>query len=278
MSDTNSYPAHEAGFLASLAHLYEAIISEARESKPCYGEGYRGQQLTERRYNAIPTPTLGMRGSLPGIPEEPPDEEREGMPPLQYIIPPRFAQVVDGIYRAGFPNIFHLDVHEALGVKTVLSLVSTDYSWPVQHYMGRNDILLLCVPVVVNKRPCLKTTDHTVNIVMNVLMNTKTHPIVIHCNQGKHRTGCMIACFRKLQGWGHEAIVQEYREFAGHKPRPLDEAFVKAYIPRRGLRKAAKRKGIASWVAVPERLTSNGPDQRPLLVRDESETIFHMSI
>lgn len=43
------------------------------------------------------------------------------MPPaLQYIIPPRFAQVVDGIYRSPFPDVLHLDVYDALGVKTLL--------------------------------------------------------------------------------------------------------------------------------------------------------------
>jgi tyrosine-protein phosphatase SIW14 len=45
----------------------------------------------------------------------------------------------------------------------------------------------------------------------------------------------MIACFRKLQGWGRDAVLNEYRSFAGEKVRPLDEAFIAAYSPSRSI-------------------------------------------
>ena len=28
--------------------------------------------------------------------------------------------------------------------------------------------------------------------------DSKNHPMLVHCNKGKHRTGCLIGCFRKV--------------------------------------------------------------------------------
>jgi hypothetical protein len=73
----------------------------------------------------------------------------------------------------------------------------------------------------------------------------------------------VIACFRKVQDWGYEAIVNEYRGFAGEKARPLDEASIGAYTPGRGIQKTAKRLKIASWVVVPDQLKTNAADEDP---------------
>ena len=40
---------------------------------------------------------------------------------------------------------------------------------------------------------------------------------LIHCNQGKHRTGCLVGCLRKVQRWSLVAIFGEYRRFAGSR-------------------------------------------------------------
>ncbi|KAJ5673907.1 hypothetical protein N7462_009346 [Penicillium macrosclerotiorum] len=197
--------------------------------------------------------------------------------PLQFMIPTRFAQVVDGIYRSSFPNVLHIDIHQALGVKTILSLVSTEYSWANVHWMLNRDTKVLSVPVIANKDPHIKTTERVVNMILSILMHEKNHPIVVHCNEGKHRTGCIIGCFRKLQGWDHASIIEEYREFAGDKARALDEDFIQAYEPRRGMKKQARRKQVATWIQAPERLTSNTPDERPLLPQHDNDTLFALS-
>ena len=42
------------------------------------------------------------------------------LPRLPAVAPPKLFQVVDGIYRSGFPDVLHLDTHELLGIKTIL--------------------------------------------------------------------------------------------------------------------------------------------------------------
>lgn len=89
----------------------------------------------------------------------------------------------------------------------------------------------------------------------------------------------MIACFRKVQGWALNAIIAEYRQFAGDYACALDEDFIKAYNPH-GMKRRAARVHVATWVANDERLTSNTADERPLLVdsSDENEDVFLLEL
>lgn len=45
----------------------------------------------------------------------------------------------------------------------------------------------------------------------------------------QHRTGTLIGCLRKIQGWTLDAIYTEYRRYAAHKARLLDERFIASF-------------------------------------------------
>lgn len=62
-------------------------------------------------------------------------------------------------------------------------------------------------------------------------MDSANHPVYVHCNQGKHRTGCVIACLRKVQGWKLEDIINEYNTYSGAKSRAGDRALIKSFDP-----------------------------------------------
>lgn len=53
--------------------------------------------------------------------------------------------------------------------------------------------------------------------------------MLIHCNKGKHRTGSVIGCLRKLRGWSLSSIVAEYHMFAQPKSRLEDQRFIEAF-------------------------------------------------
>lgn len=57
-------------------------------------------------------------------------------------------------------------------------------------------------------------------------------PVHIHCNQGKHRTGCVVACLRKYQGRPLDEILTEYKAYAYPKERLGDIEFIKAFEPK----------------------------------------------
>lgn len=63
------------------------------------------------------------------------------------------------------------------------------------------------------------------------VMDGSNYPLWIHCNQGRHRTGCVVACLRKIQGMPIEEILKEYIAYADPKPRPGDIELIKAFDP-----------------------------------------------
>ena len=48
---------------------------------------------------------------------------------------------------------------------------------------------------------------------VQILINPSCHPVFIHCLDGAHVTGLIIACLRKLQCWTHATIVGEALRF-----------------------------------------------------------------
>ncbi|KAI8852665.1 tyrosine phosphatase family-domain-containing protein [Chytridium lagenaria] len=53
--------------------------------------------------------------------------------------------------------------------------------------------------------------------------------LLIHCNKGKHRTGCLVGCLRKIQHWSFTSIFDEYRRFSHPKSRSMDQQFIELF-------------------------------------------------
>lgn len=64
-----------------------------------------------------------------------------------------------------------------------------------------------------------------------VISDGRNYPILVHCRSGKHRTGALIGCFRRLQGHKLSRIHEEYVQFAGHKQRKLDRMYIENTKP-----------------------------------------------
>lgn len=66
-------------------------------------------------------------------------------------------------------------------------------------------------------------TEEVVLSALNLLVQPSTYPVLVMCNLGRHRTGTVIGCLRKLQRWNLSAILDEYRRYAGPKVRVMNE-------------------------------------------------------
>ena len=106
------------------------------------------------------------------------------------------------------------------------TFVTEDISADYQAFITKSGITHHRIHVLANKDPDIFTDDKTVNEVIKLMLDRENHPILIHCNKGKHRTGCITACFRKVTGWTLEACIAEYEDFSLPKDRPLDKAFI----------------------------------------------------
>ena len=63
----------------------------------------------------------------------------------------------------------------------------------------------------------------------HVMLNPDRYPVIVMCNLGRHRTGTVIGCLRRLQLWSLSSIVDEFRRFNGLKQSALHEQFIELF-------------------------------------------------
>ena len=154
--------------------------------------------------------------------------EASGPPsPREGLIPNFGAIDLDkGIYRSSFPHSCNLEHLKSLKLKTIVTLVSTTFESDVQDWLASSDIQHFRIKI-----PAHKSSDDAIPMeyivqVMKLMTDETKRPILIHCNKGKHRTGCMTACFRKLHGLDDVNVITEYHDYARPKARGYDVAFI----------------------------------------------------
>ncbi|KAI3992702.1 hypothetical protein MKX01_021663 [Papaver californicum] len=70
------------------------------------------------------------------------------------------------------------------------------------------------------------TSNLKIREALKIVLDVRNHPLLIHCKRGKHRTGCLVGCLRKLQRWCLSSVSEEYRRFAAAKARFTDQRFM----------------------------------------------------
>ncbi|KAL6714809.1 tyrosine-protein phosphatase siw14 [Lecanora helva] len=155
--------------------------------------------------------------------------EDSGPPSPHSGVVNNFGKVAPGIYRSSFPypeNIEHL---KTLELKTILTLVDTECSAEFNDFVRQAGIRHIRVLVPAHKKPSVVIPIETILKIQSIMLDQSNLPMLMHCNKGKHRTGCMVATYRKLSGWSLPACITEYRKYAGAKYRPLDETYIASF-------------------------------------------------
>ena len=68
----------------------------------------------------------------------------------------------------------------------------------------------------------------TMRSILELVMDQGNYPLLVHCNHGKHRTGCVVAAVRKLAGWELGTVIDEYKSYAEPKVRECDVEYISA--------------------------------------------------
>ncbi|WPK26288.1 hypothetical protein PUMCH_003637 [Australozyma saopauloensis] len=148
----------------------------------------------------------------------------------QPLTPPEnFAPVIDKIYRSSFPQAQNFPFLKKLGLKSVLCLIPEEYPQSHEEFFEQEGIKLFQLGMAGNKEPFVKISLSLITEAMKILLDPENRPILIHCNRGKHRTGCLVGTLRRLQGWSLTIIFDEYRKFAAPKERSMDQQFIELY-------------------------------------------------
>ena len=115
---------------------------------------------------------------------------------------------------------------QQLGLRSILYLCPEEYPDSHLGFLEEQGVQLLHFGVTGNKEPFDEMSDDVVRAALRAVIDPANHPLLIHCNQGKHRTGCLVGCFRKAQRWSLVAIFEEYRRYADRKARIVDQQFI----------------------------------------------------
>nr|CCC92869.1 unnamed protein product [Trypanosoma congolense IL3000] len=139
--------------------------------------------------------------------------------------------VCPGVYRSGYPTRKNYRFIRALKLRTIIYLCPEEYAEANVKFCEENRIKICRFATEGNKEPFMDISETLMHRILTALIDTRLHPVLIHCNKGKHRTGTVAACLRLLQGWSLVSIFQEYRSFAGDKVRMGDMQYVELYRP-----------------------------------------------
>ncbi|KAL2941486.1 Tyrosine-protein phosphatase DSP3 [Bienertia sinuspersici] len=140
--------------------------------------------------------------------------------------PTNFSMVEDGLYRSGFPESVNFSFLETLNLKSIIYLCTEPY--PEEHlkFLESQNIRLFQFGIEGTKETI---PEDVIYEALRILIDVRNYPILIHCKRGKHRTGCLVGCLRKLQNWCLPSVFEEYQRFAGAKARQNDMKFMEMY-------------------------------------------------
>ncbi|XP_010549871.1 PREDICTED: probable tyrosine-protein phosphatase At1g05000 [Tarenaya hassleriana] len=143
------------------------------------------------------------------------------------LVPPlNFSMVEDGIYRSGFPEPANFSYLETLNLRSIIYMCPELYPEENLKFLESNNIKLFQFGIEGKMDPM---PEDTVMDALKVLVDVRNHPVLIHCKRGKHRTGCLVGCLRKVQNWCISSVFEEYQKFAGLKSRKTDLRFIQNF-------------------------------------------------
>lgn len=142
--------------------------------------------------------------------------------------PLNFGVVIPGVYRSSYPKPHDYDYIKGLKLKTVVTLVKKDeLDEELQNFTLQNGINQRKFYMQGTKKASIPLD--TMAAILEVMMDKQNHPILLHCNQGKHRTGCVIAVARIISGWSRDTALDEYRAYAEPKVREGDLNYIASF-------------------------------------------------
>jgi tyrosine-protein phosphatase SIW14 len=124
---------------------------------------------------------------------------------------PNFSQVDEHVYRGGQPSAQGVHALAKLGIKTVVDLRSgAERQGGEASVAGVEGMRYVHVPMA----PLSAPTDKQISTVLQVLDDSGSWPVFVHCMRGADRTGAIIACYRMTHDrWTNEQALKEARLF-----------------------------------------------------------------
>ncbi|KAK0588767.1 hypothetical protein LWI29_005175 [Acer saccharum] len=146
------------------------------------------------------------------------------------LVPPlNFSMVDNGIFRSGFPDSANFAFLQTLRLRSIIYLCPEPYPDANTEFLKSDGIRLFQFEIEGHKEPFVNIPEDMIREALKVLLDVRNHPVLIHCKRGKHRTGCLVGCLRKLQRWCLSSVFDEYQRYAAAKARISDQRFMELF-------------------------------------------------
>ncbi|KAK8086591.1 tyrosine phosphatase [Apiospora phragmitis] len=142
-------------------------------------------------------------------------------------LPMNFGCIIPGVFRSSYPQAQDLAYLRQLKLKTIVTLVQKDLPEGFQEFINGNGITHKVFDMVGTKKA--EIPMGLMRSIMEIIADRRYHPLLIHCNHGKHRTGCVVGVYRKWSGWDTASVVAEYHKYAAPKARDSDVKYLNEF-------------------------------------------------
>lgn len=161
------------------------------------------------------------------------DDEEDG--PMQYVVtggalipPANYGVVEEGLYRSALPNELNFPFLEQLQIKTLLYMSMEPMNQQLMNFFEDQNINIVELGRAVTPLEPV-SADAVVSAISHIL-DPFRYPVYVMCPQGRYRTGTVIGCLRKLQGWSLASVFEEYRRHAERdRVRLSTELFIELF-------------------------------------------------
>lgn len=146
-----------------------------------------------------------------------------------YIPPINYGMVEEDLYRSGVPNELNFPFLEKLQLRKVVYVAPDELPSQYLNFLDDHNIELVPVGWEGDQSPWMPISEEVVLSALDQMLDPANYPLHVMCNLGRHRTGTVVGCLRKLQCWNLTSVLEEYRRYAGGKVRLLNEQFIELF-------------------------------------------------
>ncbi|QLG70357.1 hypothetical protein HG535_0A02960 [Zygotorulaspora mrakii] len=155
--------------------------------------------------------------------------------PQRRIVPPlNFCPVERHLYRSGQPSPVNFPFLLNLNLRTIIWLANEEPQDSLLEFCDIHNIRLEFAAINPDggedDNPWDGLTEHSIINALQTIVNQDNYPLLVCCGMGRHRTGTVIGCLRRIMGWNLASVSEEYRRFTGSRGgRILVELLIEAF-------------------------------------------------
>ena len=120
----------------------------------------------------------------------------------------------------------------SLKLKTILWLAVEEPSEPLLAFADEHSLTIHHLGIAEEgvSNPWDPLTEACISEAVGYMCDVRNYPILVTCGMGRHRTGTVVGCLRRFQGWGLAATLEEYKRFTGgRRGRLVNEVRIECF-------------------------------------------------